>query len=66
MRRVLTPGGRLVVAIRDMQVMQRLDTTLFSLRSADALAAALRDVGFSQVEVQTPPSGKTHLLSATR
>jgi ubiquinone/menaquinone biosynthesis C-methylase UbiE len=65
-RRVLTPGGRLVVAIRDMKVMQRLDTTVFSLRSPEALAAALRDVGFSQVELQTPPSGKTHLISATR
>jgi len=41
-------------------------STVFSLRSPEALAAALRDVGFSQVEVQTPPSGKTHLISATR
>jgi SAM-dependent methyltransferase len=65
-RRVLTPGGRLVVAIRDMQVMQRLDTTVFRLRGPEALAAALKDVGFSQVDVQTPPKGKTHLLSATR
>ena len=34
-RRVLAPGGRLVVAIRDMKVMQRLDTTVFTLRSPE-------------------------------
>ena len=66
LRRVLAPGGRLVVAIRDMTVMQRLDPTVFTLRSTQELAAALRDVGFTQVEVETPPGGKTHLISATR
>ena len=66
LRRVLAPGGRLVVAIRDMTVMQRLDPTVFTLRSTQELAAALRDVGFTEVEVETPPGGKTHLISATR
>jgi SAM-dependent methyltransferase len=65
-RRVLAPGGRLVVAIRDMKVMQRLDTTVFSLRSPEDVAAALRDTGFTDVEVETPPGGKTHLIVATR
>ena len=64
-RRVLVPGGRLVVAIRDMAVMQRLDPTVFTLRSADELAAALRDAGFAQAEVETPPGGKAHLIVAT-
>ena len=66
LRRVLAPGGRVVVAIRDMQVMRRLDTTVFSLRSPQELAAALTDAGFTEVEVQTPPGGKTHLIVATR
>lgn len=66
LRRVLAPGGRLVVAIRDMKLMQRLDTTVFSLRSPENVAAALRDASFTEVEVKTPPSGKTHLVVATR
>jgi SAM-dependent methyltransferase len=65
-RRVLAPGGRLVVAIRDMAVMRRLDRTVFTLRRPDELAAALRDAGFTGVDVQTPPDGKTHLILATR
>ena len=64
--RVLAPGGRLVVAIRDMKVMQRLDTTVFALRSPEEVAGALRAVGFTEIEVQTPPGGKTHLIVATR
>jgi SAM-dependent methyltransferase len=66
LHRVLVPGGRLVLAIRDMQVMQRLDPTVFSLRSPEQLVAALRDSGFSQAEVTTPTGGKTHLIAATR
>jgi SAM-dependent methyltransferase len=65
-RRVLAPGGRLVVAIRDMRVMKRLDPTVFKLRSPDELATALRDAGFAGVEVETRPSGKTHLIVADR
>jgi arsenite methyltransferase len=64
--RVMTPGGRLVVAIRDMKVMQRLDPAVFSLRSSEELAAALQDAGFAEVEVETPPGGKTHLVVAAR
>lgn len=65
-RRVLAPGGKLVVAMRDMKMMQRLDTTVFTLRSPVDVAAALSDAGFKQVKVETPPAGKTHLIVATR
>jgi ubiquinone/menaquinone biosynthesis C-methylase UbiE len=65
-RRVLAPDGRIVVAIRDMAVMQRLDPAVFTLRSPDEVAAALRGAGFAEVEVQTPPDGKTHLILARR
>jgi len=65
-RRVLAQGGRLVVAIRDRAVMQRLDPTVFTLRRPDELAAALRDAGFAEVDVETPPDRKTHLIVATR
>jgi ubiquinone/menaquinone biosynthesis C-methylase UbiE len=65
-RRVLAPGGRLVVAIRDTKAMKRLDPSVFTLRSPDVLAGALRDAGFSGVEVETPSDGTTHLIIATR
>lgn len=65
-RRVLAPGGRLVVAIRDMKVMQRLDPTVFSLRTPEELATALRDAGFAEAQVETPPGGRTHLIVASR
>jgi ubiquinone/menaquinone biosynthesis C-methylase UbiE len=65
-RRVLRPGAPLSVAIRDMAVMQRLDATVFTLRGPDELAAALRAAGFVQVDVETPPDAKTHLIVATR
>ena len=55
--RGLAPGGRPVVAIRDTKVMQRLDTTVFALRSPEEVAGALRAVGFTEIEVRTPPGG---------
>ena len=64
--RVLSPGGRVVLAIRDMKVMQQLDQSVFSLRSPAELVAALRGAGFAQAEVDTAPDGKTHLIVATR
>ena len=63
-RRVLAPGGRLVVAIRDMKVMQQLDPTVFTLRSPEDVAAAVRDAGFARADVVSAPSGKTHLIVA--
>ena len=64
-RRVLAPGGRLVVAVRDMKSMQRLDATVFTLRSPQEIAASLADAGFAEAEVETLPGGKTHLIVAT-
>jgi SAM-dependent methyltransferase len=64
--RVLAPGGRLVVAIRDMVVMRGLDPAVFTLRKPDELAAALRDAGFAEAAVETPPDRKTHVILAMR
>ncbi len=64
--RVLAPGGRLVVAIRDVAVMQRLDPAVFTLRRPDEVAAAVRAAGFAQADVETPPDGRTHLVVAVR
>jgi arsenite methyltransferase len=65
-RRVLAPGGRFLVAIRDMQVMQRLDDAVFVLRSPREVKGALMKVGFTDVEAETPGGGKTHLIHANR
>lgn len=65
-RRVLAPGGRLVVAICDMKLIQRLDPTVFSLRTPEELATALRDAGFAEAELETPPGRRTHLIVASR
>jgi SAM-dependent methyltransferase len=66
LRRVLAPGGRLVVAIRDLAVMQQLDPVVFTLRGPDELASAVRTAGFADAEVDTARNGKTHLIVASR
>ena len=66
LHRVLAPNGRVVLAIRDMKVMQQVDHTVFMLRSPDELATALQTAGFTDAAVETPPGGKTHLIIATR
>lgn len=65
LRRVLAPGGRLVVGIRDGSVMEQVTPDLFTLRTPDVLAQALTDAGFDAVQIVTAPDGKSHLLTAT-
>ena len=65
-RRVLAPGGRLVVGIRDGTVMDRVNRDIFTIRSAAELADALRGAGFEGVDVASAPDAKTHLIAATR
>lgn len=66
LHRVLAPGGRVVLAIRDMKVMQQLDPAVFTLREPAELVAALRAAGFAEADVHTPAGGKTHLIVASR
>ena len=68
LRRVLRPGGRLVVAIGDAEAMARLPFTPygFTLRAAADVRSALESAGFTGVEdhrVGTGP-GASHLLLA--
>ncbi|HEX6391199.1 MAG TPA: class I SAM-dependent methyltransferase [Solirubrobacteraceae bacterium] len=63
--RVLAPGGRLVMGIRDGSVMDRVNPDVFTIRSADEIAAALTAAGFAAVEIVSAPDGKTHLLTGT-
>jgi len=64
--RVLTPGGRVVIGIRDGSVMERVDPAVFTLRPPQEIAAALTSAGFSGAEVNSGPDGTSHLISATR
>jgi SAM-dependent methyltransferase len=63
-RRVLAPGGRLVIGIRDGSVMRQVSPEVFTLRTPDELRAALEAAGFSDVRVRSAEDRKTHLIDA--
>ncbi len=65
LRRVLAPGGRLAMGIRDGTVMDQVTPEVFTIRPADELADALRVAGFEAVEVVSAPDRKTHVLTAS-
>ena len=66
LHRVLSPGGRVVIGIRDGSVMEKVDETIFTLRSPEAIAAALATAGFADAAVHSAPDRATHLISAVR
>jgi SAM-dependent methyltransferase len=66
LHRVLAPGGRVVIGIRDGSVMERVDPAVFTVRPAAEIAAALEAAGFSAAEVHTAPNGTSHLVAADR
>ncbi|MDP2712235.1 MAG: class I SAM-dependent methyltransferase [Solirubrobacteraceae bacterium] len=65
LRRVMRPGARLVIGIRDGVVMERVDHDIFTIRTPTDLAVALGDAGFDEVDVASAADRKTHLLAAT-
>ncbi len=65
-RRVLAPGGRLVIGIRDGSVMQQVSPEVFTLRSPEELRSAIEAAGFSAVRVQSAHDRKTHLIEGVR
>lgn len=64
LRRVLAPGGRLVIGIRDGSVMDQVTAGIFTIRTPAEIAQALRDAGFTAVDVASAADGRTHLLTA--
>lgn len=64
LHRVLKPGGRLVIGIRDGSVMEQVTPGIFTIRTPGALEDALRAAGFGEVATDTAADGKTHLLTA--
>jgi ubiquinone/menaquinone biosynthesis C-methylase UbiE len=65
-RRVLAPGGRVVIGIRDLAVMQRLSQDVFTLREPAELRSALERAGFAETAVQTLSTGAAHLVTGVR
>jgi SAM-dependent methyltransferase len=66
LHRVLAPGGRIVIGIRDGSVMERVDKAVFTLRPPQEIAGALGSAGFTGAQVHSASDGKSHLISATR
>jgi len=66
LHRVLAPGGRVVVGIRDGSVMERVDPAVFTIRTPEAIASSLEAAGFTAAEVHSAQDGATHLITATR
>ena len=65
-RRVLAPGGKLVVGIRDGSVMEQVSPDVFTLRSPDELRSAIEAAGFGEARVSSAPDGRTHLVAGVR
>lgn len=65
-RRVLAPGGRLVIGIRDGSVMQQVSPDVFTLRTPEEIASALQAAGFSEAMVRSADDRRTHLIAGVR
>lgn len=65
LRRVLVPGGRIVIGIRDGSVMDRVTPDLFTLRTPAEICDALSAAGFADAHAVSAADGRTHLLTAT-
>jgi len=66
LHRVLAPGGRVVIGIRDGSVMERVDPAIFTLRPPQEIAAALEEAGFTAAEVRSAADGGSHLITSVR
>lgn len=66
LRRVLVPGGRLVVAIRSGAAMRKVSREIFTVRAPEDVRAAIEAAGFAAVRLESPGEKAYHLLKATR
>lgn len=64
-RRVLKPGGRVVVAIRDPAAMKRVSADVFILRPPAEVLAAIEAAGFVDAASESPKGESFHLISAS-
>lgn len=64
-RRVVGPGGELVVGIRDPSVMQKVDRAIFTVREPEEVRDAVEAAGFTDAGTFSPPGTKYHLITAS-
>lgn len=62
--RVLSPGGTLVIGIRDGSVMNNVDREIFTIRSHDEIKTSVADAGFEDVRIESPSDQKVHFIVA--
>jgi arsenite methyltransferase len=68
-RRVLSPGGRVVVGFvpKERMDLMRMPADIFTSRAPEDVVAALRKAGFSDVRVERPePTTPWNVIVATR
>jgi ubiquinone/menaquinone biosynthesis C-methylase UbiE len=62
--RVLSPGGTLVIGIRDGSVMNNVDREIFTIRAPDEIKASVADAGFEDVQIESPSDQRVHFIVA--
>lgn len=64
--RVLTPDGKLVIGIRDGSVMNNVSRDIFTIRRPDEIKTKVAEVGFDDVQIDSPSDQKVHYILAQR
>lgn len=65
LRRVLVPGGRVVIGIRDPSAMQKVSRDVFTLRSPEAVRDAVDIAGFADARLDSKPGSSCHYVVAS-
>jgi SAM-dependent methyltransferase len=63
-RRILRPGGRLVIGIRDPKQMRRVSRDIFTVREPREVRDAVAAAGFGDVALESPPDRALHFIVA--
>ena len=64
-RRVLAPGGRLVLGIRDPSAMRKVSREIFTVRPPGDGADAVGRAGFAGAHLDTAAGGRVHYATGT-
>lgn len=64
-RRVMAPGGRLVLGVRDPSSMQRVSRAVFTIRPPAQITDAVGAAGFTGAHAEPAAGGKLHFVTGT-
>ena len=64
-RRVMAPGGHLVLGVRDPQSMRRVSRDVFTIRPPAEIADVVGAVGFTGAHLDSPAGTKLHFVTGT-